>query len=93
MRRLSLPACARSSQTAIRPGAADPARPFDFLIDGELLRLSLLKHLHAKQISTVSGAQQLASPVPCPAVLSPLSWKHIWFVNRAIWWPGILSVL
>lgn len=35
------------------PSHPDPPRPFDFLVDGELLRLSLLKHLQSKQISTV----------------------------------------
>lgn len=35
---------------------ADPPRPFDFLIDGELLRKSLEKHLLDHDISTVSGS-------------------------------------
>ena len=47
--------------TVVSSTAADPARPFDFLIDGELLRLSLLKHLQAKQISTVSPLAKLAA--------------------------------
>lgn len=40
---------------------ADPVRPFDFLVDGELLRLSLAKYLQAKQISTVSSTAQAAT--------------------------------
>ena len=38
---------------------ADPARPFDFLVDGELLRKNLEQHLLDKQISAVR------LPVPC----------------------------
>lgn len=34
----------------------DPARPFDFIIDGELLRKSLQAHLLAHDISPVSCA-------------------------------------
>jgi hypothetical protein len=33
---------------------ADPARPFDFIIDGELLRKSLQQHLLEHDISPVS---------------------------------------
>ena len=51
--------------------AADPPRPFDFLIHEELLRLSLHKHLLAKQISTV----RRCLPARPPACL-PTSFSH-----------------
>lgn len=47
--------------------ALDPARPFDFLINGELLRLSLHKHLAAKQLST----EAILEVEYVPAVLPP----------------------
>ncbi|EFN51158.1 hypothetical protein CHLNCDRAFT_141384 [Chlorella variabilis] len=47
--------------------ALDPARPFDFLIDGELLRLSLHRHLLAKHIS----AEAVLRVEYVPAVLPP----------------------
>jgi hypothetical protein len=36
---------------------ADPARPFDFIIDGELLRKSLQQHLLEHDLSPVSTQQ------------------------------------
>ncbi|PRW33193.1 ribosome biogenesis WDR12-like protein [Chlorella sorokiniana] len=47
--------------------ALDPARPFDFLIDGELLRLSLAKHLLDRHIST----EAVLEIEYVPAVLPP----------------------
>ena len=47
--------------------AAEPPRPFDFLVDGELLRLSLHKHLAARQLST----EAVLRVEYVPAVLPP----------------------
>lgn len=35
-------------------GVADPPRPFDFLVNGELVRKTLEKHLLDHQLSAVS---------------------------------------
>jgi len=45
----------------------DPQRPFDFLIDGELLRVSLHKHLLARQLTT----EAVLEVEYFPAVLPP----------------------
>eukprot|EP00887_Chlorella_sp_A99_P000459 scaffold17.g459.t1 len=47
--------------------ALDPPRPFDFLINGELLRLSLHKHLLSRKIST----EAVLEVEYVPAVLPP----------------------
>ena len=47
--------------------ALDPARPFDFLIEDELLRLSLHQHLAAKELST----ETVLEIEYVPAVLPP----------------------
>ena len=47
--------------------AADPPRPFDFLIDGEILRRSLHKHLLAGRVS----AEAVLEVEYVPAVLPP----------------------
>lgn len=47
--------------------ALDPARPFDFLIQDELLRLSLHQHMAAKQLST----EAVLEVEYVPAVLPP----------------------
>lgn len=47
--------------------SADPARPFDFLVQGELLRLSLHRHLEARQVS----AETVLEVEYVPAVLPP----------------------
>ncbi len=43
---------------------ADPVRPFDFLINGELVRLSLEKFLLARNISAVKASPSLPLTVP-----------------------------
>lgn len=61
-------------QTCTRPPPpppAEPTRPFDFLIDGELLRLSLHKHLLAKSISAVRALAAACSALLPPALLPP----------------------
>ena len=71
----SCPACAGrvalapagSLTTPPPPLAADPPRPFDFLVGGELLRLSLKKHLLAKAVS----AETVLEVEYVPAVLPP----------------------
>lgn len=46
---------------------ADPARPFDFIINGELVRKSLEKHLLAHEIS----AEAVVEVEYVPAVAPP----------------------
>lgn len=46
------------------------AEPFDFLIDGELIRMSLEQFLLAKGISAVMISFLLAGTVSCPVLES-----------------------
>ena len=50
------PADLPSHNTLNEIHVAEPVRPFDFLINGELVRLSLEKHLLARDISAVSSS-------------------------------------
>ena len=52
-------------QRAEAASAADSSEPFDFLVDGQLLRTSLQSLLEARKLSTVR--LQLWSPAPASA--------------------------